>query len=102
MVGPALRLATTALSGTALSGPALSGKGLRGELRQAAAEATSRTLLTVTAFLLGAVALFCFSTAALILLERRLDPAEAWAVLGAVYGLAGIGVYLAATNRRRG
>jgi len=46
--------------------------------------------------------LFCFSRASLMVLERHMDPAEAWALLGGVYaGVAGV-LYFYATNRRRG
>lgn len=70
--------------------------------RNAAAEAGQRLALAVAGGLAGAVALLCFSHSALTLLERRLDPAESWAVMGAVYGLAGVLLYFAATRRRRG
>ena len=31
-----------------------------------------------------------------------MDPAEAWAIVGGCYGVAGGGLYFAATRRRRG
>jgi hypothetical protein len=43
----------------------------------------------------------CLTAAAFIVLERQLDPAAAWAILGAVWGLAGL-FYFAAARRRRG
>ncbi len=87
MLGPLLRIASTALAA-------------RG-LREAASAATRRALLTAGAGVGGGIALFCFSNAALTLLERRMDPAEAWALLGGVYGIAGGALYFAATRRRR-
>ncbi len=86
MIGPLLRMVTGALA-------------VRG-LREAASEAARKTVLMVTAGLGGAVALFCFSNAGLTLLERHMDPAEAWAVMGGLYGIAGVALYLVATVRR--
>jgi hypothetical protein len=87
IVGPLLRIATTALAA-------------RG-LREAATAAKRRALLSVGAGVGGGIALFCFSNVGLTLLERRMDPAEAWSILGGVYGLAGGALYFAATRRRR-
>jgi hypothetical protein len=87
MIGPVLRLAAASAAGRAL--------------KSAATEASTRMLLTMGAGLAGAVGLFCFSTAALSLMERTLDPAEAWAILGGCYSLAGIALYFTATRRRR-
>ncbi|MCX7360315.1 MAG: hypothetical protein NTV97_00235 [Alphaproteobacteria bacterium] len=70
--------------------------------RNAAAEAGQRLALAVAAGLAGAVALLCFSHSALTILERHMGPAESWAVIGAVYGIAGGLLYLASTRRRRG
>jgi MYXO-CTERM domain-containing protein len=36
-----------------------------------------------------------------VLLERTIDPAGAWAIVGAFWGLVGL-VYFAVTSRRRG
>ena len=47
-----------------------------------------------------AVGAVCLTSAAFILLERSLDPAAAWAILGAVWGLPGL-LYFAAASRRR-
>jgi hypothetical protein len=70
-------------------------------IKGAATEASTRLLLTMGAGLAAAVGLLCFSTAALTLLERTLDPAPAWAILGGFYSIAGIVLYFAATRRRR-
>jgi len=88
MIGPLLRLAAASAAVRTI--------------RDAAADATNRLLLTVGAGVGGAVAVFCFSHAAVTLMERQMDPAEAWAILGAFYGVAGGALYLAATRRRRG
>ena len=87
MIGPLLRIATTALAA-------------RG-LREAASAATRRMLLTLAAGVGGSIAVFCFSNAALTLLERAMDPAEAWAIIGGFYCVAGGALYFAATRRRR-
>lgn len=70
--------------------------------RASAADAATRAGFGVAAALAGAVGLFCFSRSSLTLLERTLDPAEAWAVLGGFYSAAGGILYLAAARRRRG
>jgi ABC-type arginine/histidine transport system permease subunit len=88
MIAPLLRLAATTAAGRAV--------------RSAATDATNRLMLIFGAALGGAVAVFCLSRAAVTLLERHMDPAEAWAVLGAFYGVMGGVSYLAATRRRRG
>ena len=87
LIGPLLRIATTALAA-------------RG-LREAAAAATRRMLLILAAGVVGSIAAFCFSNAALTLLARWMDPAEAWGIVGAFYGIAGGALYFAATRRRR-
>jgi hypothetical protein len=87
MIGPLLKIATTTMAATGI--------------RRAAAEATNRLMLTLAAGVGGVVAVLCFSRAALTLLERRMDPAEAWAVIGGFYGVVGGVLYLAATRRRR-
>ena len=89
MIAPLLRLAATTMAGRAM--------------RDVATDATNRLMLVLGAALGGAVAVFCLSRAAVTLLERHMDPAEAWAVLGSVYGvLGGVLYYFAATRRRRG
>lgn len=87
MIGPLLRLAAATAAGRAIKG--------------AAAEASHRALLTMGAGLAGAVGIFCFSAAALTLMQRHMDPAEAWAAMGCFYGLLGCGFYFVATRRRR-
>jgi hypothetical protein len=87
MIAPLLRLAATTAAGRAV--------------RDAAADATNRLMLILGASVGGAVALFCLSRAAVTLLERQMDPAEAWAVMGCFYGVMGGVFYLAATRRRR-
>ena len=88
MIAPLLRLAMTAGAGRAL--------------RNVATDATNRLMLILGAGFAGAAAAFCLSRAAVTLLERHMDPAEAWAVLGGFYGVLGGVCYLAATRRRRG
>ena len=88
MIAPLLRLAATTMAGRAI--------------RDVATDATNRLMLVLGAAVGGAVAVFCLSRAAVTLLERHMDPAEAWAVLGGFYGVLGGVSYLAATRRRRG
>jgi hypothetical protein len=88
MIGPLLRVAAASAAARTIRG--------------AAANATNRLMLTLGAAVGGAVAVLCFSRAALTLLERQIDPAEAWAVLGVFYGVLGGVLYFAATRRRRG
>ncbi len=71
-------------------------------VRNVAADTNHRLMLTLGAGVAGAAAVFCLSRAAVTLLERHMDPAEAWAVLGGFYGVMGGVSYLAATRRRRG
>ena len=72
------------------------------ELRASATQTATRAGLGMAAGVAALVGLFCFSFASLTLLERHIDPAGAWALLGGVYaGVAG-GLYFAATRRRRG
>jgi hypothetical protein len=71
-------------------------------VRAQAADGARRGGLAVAAGLALAVGLFCLSRAGLTVLERHMDPAEAWALLGGIYaGVAGA-LYFAATSRRRG
>jgi hypothetical protein len=88
MITPLLRLAATAAAGRAV--------------RAKAADVTTRLMLILGAGAAGAAAAFCLSRAAVTLLERHMDPAEAWAVLGGFYGVLGGVSYFAATRRRRG
>lgn len=71
-------------------------------VRASAADAATRAGFGLAAGLAGAVGLFCFSRSSLTLMERHIDPAEAWAVLGSAYGVLGGALYFAATRRRRG
>ncbi len=88
MIGPLLKLA-------ALPAMARAAK-------QSATDAATRAGIVTLAGLSGAIGLFCFSRASLTVLERHIDPAEAWAVIGGVYGVLGGVLYFAATRRRRG
>jgi hypothetical protein len=71
-------------------------------LRATAADAATRVGLAAAAGVAGAIGLLCLSYAALTLLSREIDPAAAWAIVGGFYALAGGGLYLVATRRRRG
>jgi len=88
MIGPLLKLAAL---------PAMARVA-----KQSAAETATRTGVIVLAGLSGAVGLFCLSRASLAVMERYMDLAEAWAVLGGVYGVLGGVLYFAAARRRRG
>ncbi|HYD04179.1 MAG TPA: phage holin family protein [Reyranella sp.] len=72
------------------------------ELRDSAADAATRAGLVAAAGVVGAIGLLCLSYAGLTLLQREMDPAAAWAIVGGVYAAAGGGLYFAATRRRRG
>ena len=86
LIGPLLRLAAATAAGRAI--------------KNVAADASHRALLTMGAGFAGAVGIFCFSTSALTLMQRHIDPAAAWAAIGCFYGLLGCGFYFAATRRR--
>lgn len=87
MIGPLLRIATASLATRSL--------------RESAAQLTAEVLLVAAAIAGGSAALFCFTVAGLTVLERTLDPAGAWAIVGGVYTLIGLAFYFAATRRRR-
>lgn len=87
MIGPLLRVAASAAAARSL--------------RTAAHDAVTRALLTLGAAVAVAVAAVCLTCSAYILLARTLDPAGAWAIVGAFWGLAGL-VYFVAAKRRRG
>ncbi len=69
--------------------------------RASAADAARRMALAAAAGIAGLVGLFCFTNASLTLLERRMDPAQAWSLVGGFYALLGGLLYFAATRRRR-
>jgi copper homeostasis protein CutC len=69
-------------------------------LRGLAREAVRRSAFGAAALVAGTVGLFCFTRSSLVLMERHIDPAEAWALLGVVYGAFGTVLYLAATKGR--
>jgi hypothetical protein len=71
-------------------------------VRDSAADAATRAGLAFAAGIVGGVGVLCLSYAGLTLLQREMDPAAAWAIVGGLYGAAGGGLYLAATRRRRG
>ena len=71
-------------------------------MRNAAGDIALRLALTLAAVIAGAIGVMCFSYAGLTILQRHLDPAEAWGIMGGLYAVAGLGLYLAATRRRRG
>ena len=48
----------------------------------------------------GAIGVFCLSRAVLEVLERYVDPAQAWACIGVFYGLVGGAFYYAAVRRK--
>lgn len=88
MIAPLLRLAVASAAARTM--------------RNAANDLALRLALTVGAVLAGAIGVLCFSYAGLTLLQRHLDPAEAWGIMGGLYAVAGVVLYLAATRRRRG
>jgi hypothetical protein len=87
MIGPLLRVAASAAAARTL--------------RVAAHDAATRTLLILGAGAAIAVGAVCLTCAAFVLLARHIDPAGAWAIVGAFWGLVGV-VYFAAASRRRG
>ena len=88
MIAPLLRLAVASAAARTM--------------RNAAADVALRLMLTLGAVLAGAVGVLCFSYAGLTILQRHLDPAGAWAIMGGLYAVAGLALYLVATRRRRG
>ena len=86
MIGPLLRVVASAAAARTL--------------RTAAHDAALRTVMTLGAALAVGVGAGCLTCSAFILLSHSLDPAAAWAILGAFWGLAGL-FYFAATRRRR-
>lgn len=88
MIAPLLRLAAASAAARTM--------------RNAAGDIALRLALTLGAVIAGAIGVMCFSYAGLTILQRHLDPAGAWSIMGGLYALAGLGLYLAATRRRRG
>ena len=86
MIGPLLRVAATTAAARSL--------------RTTAQEAMTRALLAVGAALAIGVSAVCLSFSAFALLESELNPAGASAIVGAFWGLLGLG-YFVATRRRR-
>jgi hypothetical protein len=86
MIAPLLRLAAASAAARTM--------------RTAAADVMLRLMLTLGAVLAGAMGVLCFSYAGLTVLQRHLDPAEAWAIMGGLYAAAGFVLYLVATRRR--
>lgn len=71
-------------------------------MRNAARAIVLRLMLSLGAVLAGAIGVLCFSYAGVAILQRHLDPAEAWGIMGGLYAVARLVLYLAATRRRRG
>jgi hypothetical protein len=87
VIGPLLRVAASAAAARTS--------------RVAAHDAATHTLLILGAGAAIAVGAVCLTCSAFVLLERTIDPAGAWAIVGAFWGLVGL-VYFAVTSRRRG
>lgn len=87
MIGPLLRVAASAAAARSL--------------RTAAHDAVTGALMTLGAAIAIGVGAVCLTCSAFILLARSTDEATAWAILGAVWGLAGL-IYFATAKRRRG
>lgn len=87
MIGPLLRVAASAAAARSL--------------RTAAHDAVTRALMTLGAAIAVAVAAVCLTFSAYLLLARSIDPAGAWAILGAFWGVGGL-IYFVAAKRRRG
>lgn len=88
MIAPLLRLAAASAAARTM--------------RNVAGDIVFRLALTLGAVVAGAMGVLCFSYAGLTLLQRHLDPAEAWGIVGGLYAVAGLVLYLAANRRRRG
>jgi len=69
-------------------------------LRVAAREAATNSLLMLGAGVALAVSALCLSCAAFVVIDRNIDRASAWAIVGAFWGLVGL-LYFVATSRRR-
>lgn len=88
MIAPLLRLAVASAAARTM--------------RNAAGDLALRLALTLGAVLAGAIGVLCFSYAGLTILQRHLDPAGAWGIMGGLYAVVGLVLYLVATRRRRG
>jgi hypothetical protein len=86
VIGPLLRIAASAAAARTL--------------RVAALDAATHGLLILGAGAAIAVGAVCLTCSAFVLLERNVDPAGAWAIVGAFWGLVGV-VYFAVASRRR-
>lgn len=85
-IGPVLKLAAASAAGRAI--------------KDAATEASTRLAFTMAAGVAGAIGVFCLSRAVLEVLERYVDPAQAWACIGVFYALVGGAFYYAAVRRK--
>jgi MYXO-CTERM domain-containing protein len=87
MIGPLLRVAASAAAARSL--------------RTTAHDAMTRALLTVGAALAVGMSAICLTFSAFAFLESRLDPAGASAIVGAFWGLLGLGYFVFVATRRR-
>jgi hypothetical protein len=83
VIGPLLRIAAASAAGRAIS-----------DAKVAATEASQRAAWLTGAGVAGAIGVFCFSNAALAVLDKYMGPAEAWAALGGFYVVVGVVCYL--------
>ena len=87
LIGPILKLAAASAAGRAI--------------KDAASEASTRLIFTMAAGVAGTIGIFCLSRAGLEVLERYMSAAEAWACIGAFYGVVGGLFYFASMRRQR-
>jgi len=87
MIGPLLRVAASAAAARSL--------------RMAARDAAMRVVMALGAAVAIAIGIVCLTAAAVLLLERSLDLAAAWAIVGGFWGLLGL-IYFAVASRPRG
>lgn len=71
-------------------------------MHRAASDLALRLMLALGGFVAVTAGVLCFSYAGFIVMERNIDPAAAWAILGGLYAIGGLSLYLTATRRRRG
>lgn len=88
MIGPLLSLAATAMAAHSARSAG-----------DAAADVVFRLTLMLGAAAAGA---FCLSAAAFVLLERYIDQAAAWGIVGLAYCAAAATLYALDSRRRRG